>query len=83
MNAPLPISTAMLKRLDKLAQERGCSTERLITTLPKDRLDYEARFEKEVEGLASQKIERTYSTEEVFAAVAKQRSTCAKRKPAA
>lgn len=84
MNAPLPIPAAMLKRLDKLAKARGCSMERLVTTLLKERLDYEMRFEKEVEkGLASLKKERTYSTEEVFAAAAKQRAARAKHKPIA
>ena len=81
MNAPLPISSSILKRLDKLAKERGCTTERLVHTLLKERLDYEARFEKEVDkGLASLKNERTYSTQEVFCAVSKQRAVRAERK---
>jgi predicted transcriptional regulator len=84
MNAPLPISSAILKRLDKLAKERGCTTERLVNTLLKERLDYEARFEKEVDkGLASLKNEPSYSTQEVFNAVAKQRAARAKRKSVA
>jgi len=81
MNDNVKIPKALVKRINRVTAQVGVTLGALVKTALANQLDYEEWFLKAVdEGIAVLDADRTFSTREVLAAIAKQRNERAARK---
>ena len=81
MDDNVKIPKALVKRINRVTAQVGVTPGALAKTALANQLDYEEWFLKAVdEGIAVLDADRTFSTREVLAAIAKQRHERAARK---